>query len=205
MNGSPLALLLLLLTTTLVFARGEGGFHAEAVHEGPRGETEFSEEGRVRVGDPGEVEGGVRRDGEVNGAVVTRDGASVRTINGREYDATVVGPDGFRAGYVWRDGGYVAVDCAAGAAYLAPYGAFAGWSIVTQPEYLTYPVYATYPVETAVQVALQKLGLYTGEIDGLATSTTAAIQQYQTQNNMAVTGTITPELLTALGIQATFP
>lgn len=205
MKRAPQALLALVLTPALALARGEGGFHAEAVHEGPRGETEFREEGRVRTDGPGEVEGGVRREGEVDGAAVAREGASVRTINGRDYDAAVVGPDGFRAGYVWRDGGYVAVDCAPGAAYLAPYGAFAGWSVVTQPEYVNYPVYATYPVETAVEIALQKLGLYTGDIDGLAASSAAAIEQYQTQNGMAVTGTITPELLTALGVQATFP
>jgi peptidoglycan hydrolase-like protein with peptidoglycan-binding domain len=68
----------------------------------------------------------------------------------------------------------------------------------------TPPPIATYPVETAVEVALQKLGLYTGPIDGNAASCAGAIEQYQMQNSMPVTGTITPELLTALGIQASF-
>ena len=142
-------------------------------------------------------------------AQVTRedDGAanvSVRTANGAGYDATVVGPEGFHSGYVWRDGNYVAVDLNPGTPYLAPYGAWAGWAVVTQPDYVAYPVYSTYPVETAVEAALQKIGLYGGTIDGLAASCAGAIEQYQLQNGMPVTGTISPELLTALGIQATF-
>ena len=59
-------------------------------------------------------------------------------------------------------------------------------------------------METAVEVALQKLGLYSGPIDGIAASCAGAIEQYQMQNGMAVTGTITPGLLAALGIQANF-
>lgn len=129
---------------------------------------------------------------------------NVRTADGKDYDTTVAGPDGYRAGYVWQNGGYVAVNCDPWVAYAAPFGAWAGWNIVTQPDYVQYPVYATYPVETAVEVALQKLGLYTGPIDGNATSCAGAIEQYQMQNGMPVTGTITPDLLTALGIQATF-
>ncbi len=129
---------------------------------------------------------------------------NVRTADGKDYDTTVAGPDGYRAGYVWQNGGYVAVNCDPWVAYAAPLGAWAGWNIVTQPEFVQYPVYATYPVETAVEVALQKLGLYTGPIDGNATSCAGAIEQYQMQNGMPVTGTITPDLLTALGIQATF-
>ena len=129
---------------------------------------------------------------------------NVRTINGVDYDAAVVGPDGFRNGYVWRDGQYVAVNCDPWVPYVVPFGSWAGWSIVTQPDFTQYPVYSTYPVETAVEVALQKLGLYNGPIDGLAASCAGAIEQYQMQNDMPVTGTITPELLTALGIQASF-
>ena len=129
---------------------------------------------------------------------------NVRTADGRDYDATVAGPDGYRAGYVWQNGNYVAVTCDPFVPYAAPFGMWAGWNIVTQPEYVQYPVYATYPVETAVEVALQKLGLYNGPIDGNAASCAGAIEQYQPQNGMTVTGTITPELLTALGIQATF-
>lgn len=129
---------------------------------------------------------------------------NVRTVNGVDYDAAVVGPDGFRNGYVWRNGNYVAVNCDPWVPYAVPFGAWAGWSVVTQPDYVQYPVYSTYPVETAVEVALQKLGLYSGPIDGLAASCAGAIEQYQTQNGMPVTGTISPELLTALGIQASF-
>jgi hypothetical protein len=129
---------------------------------------------------------------------------NVRTVNGVDYDANVVGPDGFRNGYVWRNGEYVAVSCDPWVPYAVPFGSWAGWSIVTQPDFVQYPVYSTYPVETAVEVALQKLGLYSGPIDGLAASCAGAIEQYQMQNGMPVTGTITPELLTALGIQASF-
>ena len=135
-------------------------------------------------------------DGEAN--------VNVRTVNGVDYDANVVGPDGFRNGYVWRNGAYVAVNCDPWVPYVVPFGTWAGWSIVTQPDYVQYPVYSTYPVETAVEVALQKIGLYSGPIDGLAASCAGAIEQYQMQNGMPVTGTITPELLTALGIQASF-
>jgi hypothetical protein len=129
---------------------------------------------------------------------------NVRTADGRDYDATAAGPDGYRAGYVWQNGEYVAVNCDPWVPYAAPFGVWAGWNIVTQPDYVQYPVYASYPVETAVEVALQKLGLYAGPIDGNAASCAGAIEQYQMQNGMPVTGTISPELLTALGIQATF-
>jgi hypothetical protein len=150
-----------------------------------------------RINDGG-ASASVRTDGD--GAA----NVNVRTVNGADYDATVVGPDGFRNGYVWRNGAYVAVNCDPWVPYAVPFGAWAGWSVVTQPDYVQYPVYSTYPVETAVEVALQKLGLYNGPIDGLAASCAGAIEQYQMQNSMPVTGTITPELLTALGIQASF-
>ena len=148
--------------------------------------------------DNGSANVNVRPDGD------GMDNVNVRTADGKDYDTTVAGPDGYRAGYVWQNGDYVAVNCDPFVPYAAPFGVWAGWNIVTQPDYVQYPVYATYPVETAVEVALQKLGLYTGPIDGNATSCAGAIEQYQMQNGMPVTGTISPELLTALGIQATF-
>ena len=128
---------------------------------------------------------------------------NVRTANGKDYDTNVVGPDGYRKGYIWQNGGYVSVTCDPFFPYYAPFGPWAGWSVVTQPVYLDYPVYPTYPVETAVQVALQQIGLYTGPIDGRVSSCRGAIETYQQQNGLAVTGTINPELLKALGIQAT--
>ncbi len=196
----------------------EGGFRDEGVNDGA-----LREEGpRFDAGDAAQWRGGnvqVNReaDGGANARIedgdrgadarITPEGngaanVNVRTVNGRDYDANVVGPEGFRNGYVWRNGNYVAVDLAPGAFYAAPFGPFFGWSVMTSPDYVQYPVYSTYPVETAVQVALQKLGLYTGPIDGLAASCAGAIEQYQMQNNMPVTGAISPELLTALGIQA---
>ena len=129
---------------------------------------------------------------------------NVRTADGQDYNTTVAGPQGYRAGYVWQNGDYVAVNCDPFVPYAAPFGAWAGWNVVTQPEYVQYPVYSSFPVETAVEVALQKLGLYNGPIDGNAASCAAAIEQYQMQTEVPVTGTITPELLTALGIQATY-
>jgi hypothetical protein len=152
-----------------------------------------------RINDPaGSADVRVRPEGDDTANV------NVRTADGKDYDANVAGPDGYRNGYIWQNGAYVAVNCDPFVPYAAPFGVWAGWNIVTQPDYVQYPVYATYPVETAVEVALQKLGLYTGPIDGNAASCAGAIEQYQMQNGVPVTGTITPELLTALGIQATF-
>lgn len=224
----PALLLLLVWLTNPLFARGGGGdFHGGG---GEFREGDFSDD---RVDDGGFTGEAPRLDGNFNPAVrddaniqrtgddsyrINADGDSatvrtdgdgaanvnVRTVNGVDYDAAVVGPDGFRNGYVWRNGDYVAVNCDPWIPYAAPFGAWAGWSVVTQPDYVQYPVYSTYPVETAVEVALQQLGLYSGPIDGLAASCAGAIEQYQMQNGMPVTGTITPELLTALGIQASF-
>lgn len=197
-----------------------GGFRDQAVDDGALRE----EAPRIDAGDSAEWRGdNVQVDRNPDGganvrvddgdrsadARITPEGdgmanVNVRTVNGRDYDANVVGPDGFRNGYVWQNGGYVAVDLAPGAFYAAPFGPFAGWSVMTAPDYVQYPVYSTYPVETAVEVALQKLGLYNGPIDGLAASCAGAIEQYQMQNSMPVTGTISPELLTALGIQANY-
>lgn len=213
----PLPILLagiLLFYTHALMARGGGGFHggdfgAGGFREGSLDDAGFREE--VPRIEENTVDGAdIDRAGDGSADIrVSPEGddtanVNVRTAGGQDYDTTVAGPDGYRAGYVWQDGGYVAVDCDPFVPYAAPFGTWAGWNIVTQPDYVQYPVYATYPVETAVQVALQKLGLYTGPIDGKAASCAGAIEQYQSQNGMPVTGTISPELLTALGIQATF-
>jgi hypothetical protein len=222
--------LTLLVTTSLVAARGGGG--GGGGFRGGMGEEGFREggfdEGGFRDDAPrvseDNVDAAVREDdvnvdrtGDDNYRVSDDNGSAdvnvrpegddtanvnVRTADGQDYNTNVAGPDGYRAGYVWQNGDYVAVNCDPFVPYAAPFGAWAGWNVVTQPEYIQYPVYATYPVETAVEVALQKLGLYEGPIDGNAASVSSAIEQYQTQNNLPVTGAISPDLLTALGIQA---
>ena len=233
MKRIPFILTVLVLSTGGLFARGGGGglrggdFGGGEFREGGMEGGEFRDDGFA--GEAPRLDGGfdpvVRDDADIqrtgDDSFRINDGAdsanvrvrpdgdgeanvNVRTVNGVDYDANVVGPDGFRNGYVWRNGAYVAVNCDPWVPYAVPFGAWAGWSIVTQPDYVQYPVYSTYPVETAVEVALQKIGLYSGPIDGMAASCAGAIEQYQMQNGMPVTGTITPELLTALGIKATF-
>ena len=196
--------------------RGDGEFRDDAVNddafrqEVPRVDTDVDpalRDNDANIERTGDDSYRINADGD--SATVRGDGdgvanVNVRTVNGVDYDAAVVGPDGFRNGYVWRNGEYVSVNCDPWVPYVVPFGSWAGWSVVTQPDFVQYPVYSTYPVETAVEVALQKLGLYSGPIDGLASSCAGAIEQYQMQNGMPVTGTITPELLTALGIQASF-
>ena len=54
-----------------------------------------------------------------------------------------------------------------------------------------------------VQAALYAYGYYHGAIDGLyGPQTQAAITAFQTDRNLTVTGTVTPEVLNALGITA---
>ena len=214
----PLLIALLFATaTSQLHARGGGGGgFSEGFREGGFGNGFRQEEPRFNDEDRDDVN--IQREGnddfrveDQNGSANVRarpDGydeanVNVRTANGKDYDTNVVGPDGYRKGYIWQNGGYVSVTCDPFFPYYAPFGPWAGWSVVTQPVYLDYPVYPTYPVETAVQVALQQIGLYTGPIDGRVSSCRAAIETYQQQNGLTVTGTINPELLKALGIQAT--
>ena len=225
----PLLSLALLATTSLALARGggggfRGGMGDDGFREGTMEGAGFREdaprldedsadtamqEDRVNVDRTdndnyrvtdinGSADVNVRPEGDDTANV------NVRTADGQDYNTTVAGPQGYRSGYVWQNGAYVAVNCDPFVPYVAPFGAWAGWNVVTQPEYAEYPVYATYPVETAVEVALQKLGLYNGPIDGNAASCAGAIEQYQRQTEVPVTGTISPELLSALGIQATY-
>lgn len=213
------ALLLVLLfatATTQLHARGGGGGGFSEGFRGGGFGGGFREE-EPRFNDPERDDVNFQREGnndyrveDNNGSANVRvrpDGydeanVNVRTSNGKDYNANVVGPDGYRNGYIWRNGSYVEVNCDPFVPYFAPFGPWFGWSVVTQPVYLNYPVYATYPVETAVQVALQQIGLYNGPIDGQVSSCRGAIETYQQQNGLAVTGTINPELLRALGIQA---
>lgn len=194
--------LLIVVATHQLHARGGGGGFRE---EAPR----FNDEQRddVNVQREGNDDFRVEDDNGSANVRLRPDGydeanVNVHTSNGKDYDANVAGPDGFRSGYIWRNGGYVEVDCDPYVPYAAPFGPWAGWSVVTQPVYLDYPVYATYPVETAVQVALQQLGLYGGPVNGQISSCRSAIEAYQQQNGLEVTGTINPALLQALGIQA---
>lgn len=232
MKTLPLLGLTLIVTSSLVLARGGGGggdfrgggMGDEGVREGGVDDAGFRDEA-PRLNEDS-MDTSVRQDdvnvdrtdddnyrvSDVNGSAdvnVRPEGddtanVNVRTADGQDYNTTVAGPQGYRSGYVWQNGDYVAVNCDPFVPYAAPFGAWAGWNVVTQPDYIQYPVYSTYPVETAVEVALQKLGLYTGPIDGNAASCAGAIEQYQMQTEVPVTGTITPELLNALGIQATY-
>ena len=229
MKLASLALLTLVCLSSPSFARGGGGgefhggggefrddeFRDDAVDDGgfrgeaPRLDGNFDPAVRDDASIQRTGDDSYRINADGDSANVRGDGdgvanVNVRTVNGVNYDAAVVGPDGFRSGYIWRNGDYVAVNCDPWVPYVVPFGSWAGWSVVTQPDFVQYPVYSTYPVETAVEVALQKLGLYSGPIDGVAASCAGAIEQYQMQNGMPVTGTISPELLSALGIQASF-
>jgi hypothetical protein len=216
--------ILLAATATQLHARGGGGgggegggFGGGGFREGGFGGGEGFREEAPRFDDSNRQDVNIQREGnndfrveDNNGSANVRvrpDGddeanVNVRTSSGKDYDTNVVGPDGYRGGYIWQNGGYVAVNCDPFVPYFAPFGPWAGWSVVTQPVYLNYPVYTTYPVETAVQVALQQIGLYNGPIDGQISSCRGAIENYQQQNGLTVTGTINPELLKALGIQA---
>jgi hypothetical protein len=61
-----------------------------------------------------------------------------------------------------------------------------------------------HPTVTAVQPDLTKLGYYHGSIDGLyGRATRGAVARYQTGHHMAVTGTLTIQMLQLLGISPT--
>lgn len=85
--------------------------------------------------------------------------------------------------------------------YVAPFGTWAGRRVLTKPEYAQHSVYTRYPVETAVQLELESRGFYSGHIDGSADSCRGAIAQYQEQSGLPVTGTITEDVLEALGVR----
>jgi len=122
-------------------------------------------------------------------------------VNGGTYTATKTTYNGYRSGYVYTGGVYRPATVTVNALYVAPIGAYAGWSVMTQPYYVSYPVYATYPVETAVQVELKKRGFYAGPIDGqIGPGTQQSIANYQQANGLKVNGKINKALLVSLGI-----
>lgn len=109
--------------------------------------------------------------------------------------------NGYRSGYVYKGGTYQAATVNVNSVYVAPMGAYAGWSVMAKPYYVSYPAYATYPVEISVQVELQRAGFYNGPIDGsVGPGTQKAIAKYQAANGLPVTGTIDQALLNSMGI-----
>ena len=175
-------------------------------YEGPRGGSIDASGGHVgRFG-----AGSVSAEGPNGG---TYDASGARAGRYRTGSATATGPNGgsvsasgsawtgYRTGYVYRGGVYQSANVVVNKAYVAPVGAYAGWSVVALPAFVAYPQFATYPVEVAVQAQLKKLGYYGGEVDGVVgPGTQKAIAKYQAAEGLAVTGTITPALLKSLGI-----
>lgn len=122
--------------------------------------------------------------------------------NGASYSATSERFTGYRANSVYVNGVYRPANISVNTLYVAPLGAYAGWSILTQPYFITYPVYASYPIETAVQVELTRRGYYNGPIDGsIGPASSAAITRYQIANDLVATGNINQALLVSLGIK----
>lgn len=209
-----------------------GGGSVNRSTEGPRGgsvEAQGERYGRYRSGSV-EATGANGATYDASGTAVGRFGTGSRNAtgpNGATYDAsaTRVGPyrernvdaqgangaaysssvqrfTGYRPNTVYVNGAYRPATVTVNSLYAAPLGAYAGWSILTQPYYVNYPVYASYPVETAVQVELKRKGFYSGPIDGsIGPASSAAIRQYQAANDLVATGTINQALLVSLGIK----
>lgn len=60
-----------------------------------------------------------------------------------------------------------------------------------------------YQIAFKVQLALSLYGYYTGKVDGvIGPQTIAALSKFQSEWGLTVTGTITPEVLDAMGIVA---
>jgi N-acetylmuramoyl-L-alanine amidase len=107
----------------------------------------------------------------------------------------------YRSGYVYTGGTYRAASISVNTLYVAPVGIYAGWNVFVKPTYVDYPAFATLPVEVAVQAELEDRGYYNGPIDGdVGPVTEASVSQYQSANDLAVTGTINQALLVSLGI-----
>ncbi len=144
----------------------------------------------------GSYDASATRAGRFGTATVNGTGPNGGTVN-----RTVTGWSGYRSGYVYRNGAYAPANVVVNAAYVAPLGVYAGWSVLARPYYVTCPVYATYPVEVSVQVELERKGYYGGSIDGvIGPGTQQAIAKYQSDNGLPPTGKINEALLKSLGI-----
>jgi len=224
------ALLLAGVTADVASARpraGGGSFSAE----GARGGSIEAQGGHVGRFGRGSVEaegpnGGTYDASTTQAGRFGRSSASAEGPNGGTYDASraraggyhtssvdaqgvhggsVSGSSstwtGYRSGYVYRGGTYQSANVVVNKAYVAPVGAYAGWTVIAAPAYVVYPQFATYPVEVAVQVQLKQLGYYGGEIDGqLGPASQKAIAKFQSAQGLAVTGQINQATLKALGI-----
>jgi len=88
-----------------------------------------------------------------------------------------------------------------------PYDYYPGYYADVAPDYYSAGVSSSVdqnpdPNVTAVQSDLTKLGYYHGVIDGLfGRATRDALARYQTDQQLAVTGTLTTETLQSLGMQ----
>jgi len=135
----------------------------------------------------------VNRSTSVNGNNVAYSSATVY-----ENNTTYTG---YRSGYVYTGGVYKPASVTVNSIYIAPVGAYAGWKVVAQPQFITYPAYATYPVEVSVQVELTQRGYYNGPIDGsIGPKTQKAIIKYQADNGLTPTGQIDKPLLKSMDI-----
>lgn len=192
-----------------VEAEGEraGRYRSGSVEaEGPRGGTynaSGTQVGRVGTGEVnaegprgGTYDASGTRVGPVRTGSVNAEGPNGGTVN---RSATTW--NGYRRGYVYTGGVYRPANIVINTIYVAPLGIYAGWKVMTQPYYVNYPAYATNPVEIAVQVELQRLGYYSGLIDGvIGPGTQQAITKFQSMNGFPPTGQINQALLKALNI-----
>jgi hypothetical protein len=198
-------LIMVILPSFSAFARPRaGGFNVS--REGRNGgsvEAEGMQVGRYRSGSVS-AEGPKGGTYDASGTRVGRFGTGsvdARGPNGGTVNRSATTWNGYRNGYVYRGGGYHPANVVVNAAYLAPIGIYAGWSVIARPYYITYPVYATYPVQVSVQVELQRQGYYGGPIDGnIGPQTQKAIAKYQSQNGLPANGQINEALLKSLHI-----
>ncbi len=165
-----------------------GRFSSSSVNaEGPDGasyDADTNRAGRFRSGSV-DAEG-------PDGGSISASGASVTP-----YRPVVP----YRSGYVYSGGAYRAASISVNTLYVAPVGIYAGWNVFVRPAYVDYPAFATLPVEVSVQVELEDRGYYNGPIDGhIGSVTEASISKYQSDNDLAITGTINEALLVSLGI-----
>jgi Putative peptidoglycan binding domain len=128
-----------------------------------------------------------------------------------------------RSGHYWRghwwawngvawlglDEGYYPWDCFRYYAYdYYPYDYYPAYYANIELYYNKKGVYdrnrSPDPTVTAVQQGLTKLGYYHGSIDGLyGRATRNAVARYQTGHHLAVTGTLTSQMLQLLGVSPT--